>query len=162
MKTRLGSTQILLRRTADWPWRWSRSFFLGSRRPIRLCRWPMPRQEGRWTSTRHRKRHTQCLGWGRAVLLRLEGSETPVPTAMAREHVSPYVCWYFSFSYLLPMGRTQASVRVCVRGMEDDPLNFMGGFHYAGALLAGGNTEAGEAYLRQLSDLYSNLYQSYY
>jgi tetratricopeptide (TPR) repeat protein len=46
--------------------------------------------------------------------------------------------------------------------MEDDPLNFMGGFHYAGALLAGGNTEAGEAYLRQLSDLYSNLYQSYY
>jgi TolB-like protein len=82
--------------------------------------------------------------------------------AMAREHVSPYVCWYFSFSYLLPMGRTQESVRVCVRGMEDDPLNFMGGFHYAGALLAGGNTEAGEAYLRQLSDLYSNLYQSYY
>jgi len=46
--------------------------------------------------------------------------------------------------------------------MEDDPLNFIGGFHYAAALLAGGNTEAGEAYLRRLSELYSNLYQPYY
>ena len=82
--------------------------------------------------------------------------------AMAREPVSPYVCWYFSFSYLLPMGRAGESVRVCVRGMEDDPLNFIGGFHYAAALLAGGNTEAGEAYLRRLSELYSNLYQPYY
>jgi TolB-like protein len=82
--------------------------------------------------------------------------------AMAREPVSPYVCWYFSFSYLLPMGRAEESVRECMRGMEDDPLNFIGGFHYAAALLAGGNTEAGEAYLRRLSELYSNLYQPYY
>ena len=30
-------------------------------------------------------------------------------------------------------------------GMEDDPLNFMGGFHYAGALLAAGNAQAGRS-----------------
>jgi hypothetical protein len=47
-------------------------------------------------------------------------------------------------------------------GMEDDPLNFMGGFHYAGALLAAGNAQAGEAYLAQLSELHLGLYQPYY
>jgi len=82
--------------------------------------------------------------------------------ATAREPVSPYVRWYYSFSYLLPMGRGQESVRQCMRGMEDDPLNFIGGFHYAGALLAAGHSEAGEAYLRQLSEFHLSLYQPYY
>jgi len=63
--------------------------------------------------------------------------------AIAGEPVPPYVRWYYSFSYLLPMGRARESVRQCMLGLQDDPLNFMGGFHYAGALLAGGNTEAG-------------------
>jgi TolB-like protein len=82
--------------------------------------------------------------------------------AVADEPVSPYVRWYYSFAYLLPIGRTQESVRECIRGMEDDPLNFIGGFHYAGALLAAGNTDAGEAYLRQLHELHLSLYQPYY
>jgi tetratricopeptide (TPR) repeat protein len=82
--------------------------------------------------------------------------------AVAREPVSPYVRWYYSFSYLLPMGQARQSVQECMRGMEDDPLNFIGGFHYAGALLAGGKTEAGEAYLRQLAELHVSLYQPYY
>jgi TolB-like protein len=82
--------------------------------------------------------------------------------AIAREPVAPYVHWYYSFSYLLPMGRSRESVYECMLGMEDDPLNFMGGFHYAGALLAAGNAQAGEAYLRQLSELHLSLYQPYY
>jgi TolB-like protein len=82
--------------------------------------------------------------------------------ATAREQVAPSVRWYYSFSYLLPMGRAKESVEQCMRGMEDDPLNFLGGFHYACALLAGGNVDAGEAYLLQLSELHSNLYQSHY
>ena len=82
--------------------------------------------------------------------------------AVAREAVPPYVRWYYSFAYLLPMGRTLESERQCSLGMEDDPLNFIGGFHYAGALLAGGHTDAGQAYLRQLSELHVSLYQPYY
>jgi TolB-like protein len=82
--------------------------------------------------------------------------------AMPREPVPAYARWYYSFSYLLPMGRARESVRQCMLGLQGDPLNFMGGFHYAGALLAGGNAEAGEAHLRQLSELHSNLYQPYY
>jgi len=82
--------------------------------------------------------------------------------AMAREPIAPYVRWYYSFSYLLPMGRAQESMHECMRGMEDDPLNFIGGFHYAGALLAAGNAEAAEAYIQQLSELHLGLYQPYY
>jgi TolB-like protein len=82
--------------------------------------------------------------------------------AMSREPISPYVRWYHSFSYLLPMAHAKQSVEECLRGMEDDPLNFMGGFHYAGALLASGNSEAGEAYLDELSALHVTLYQPYY
>jgi TolB-like protein len=82
--------------------------------------------------------------------------------AVAREPVPPYVRWYYSFAYLLPMGRTRESERQCSRGREDDPLSFIGGFHYASALLAGGNTEAGEAYLRHHSEFHTTLYQPYY
>jgi len=82
--------------------------------------------------------------------------------AIAREPVAPYVRWYYSFSYLLPMGRSRESVYECMLGMEDDPLNFMGGFHYVGALLAAGNAQAGEAYLGQLSEFHLDLYQPYY
>jgi serine/threonine-protein kinase len=82
--------------------------------------------------------------------------------AMAREPIPAYIRWYYSFSYLSPMGRTGESMRQCMYGMQDDPLNFIGGFHYAGALLAGGNAEAGEAHLRQLSELHPTLYQSFY
>lgn len=82
--------------------------------------------------------------------------------AMAQDPVAPYVRWYYSFSYLLPMGRAQESVHECMRGMEDDPLNFMGGFHYSGALLAAGNAKTGEAYLQQLSQIHLGLYQPYY
>jgi TolB-like protein len=82
--------------------------------------------------------------------------------AMGREPIAPYVRWYYSFSYLLPMGHGQGSVHQCMRGMEDDPLNFTGGFHYSGALLAAGNAEAGEAYLRELSEHHLMLYQPYY
>jgi hypothetical protein len=89
------------------------------------------------------------------------GAERRFRLAVAREAVPPYVRWYYSFAYLLPMGRTRESERQCRLGMEDDPLNFVGGFHYAGALLNGGNTDAGQAYLRQLSELHVSLYQPY-
>jgi len=82
--------------------------------------------------------------------------------AMAREPVPAYVRWYYSLSYLMPRGRTQESVRQCMRGLQDDPLNFIGWFHYACGLLAGGNAEDGEAQLRQLSESHSDLYQPYY
>ncbi len=82
--------------------------------------------------------------------------------ATAREAVAPYIRWYLSFSYLLPMGRARESVQECMRGLDDDPLNFMGGFHYAGALLAGGNAEAGESHLRHLAELHFSLYQPWY
>src|SRR6516165_3030429 len=82
--------------------------------------------------------------------------------AMAREPIPPYVRWYFSLSYLLPMGRTRESLQQCMRGMEDDPLNFIGGFHYASALLARGSADAEETYLQQLSEFHSSHYQPYY
>jgi tetratricopeptide (TPR) repeat protein len=82
--------------------------------------------------------------------------------ALAREPVPASVRWHYSFSYLLPMGRTQESVQQCMRGLQDDPLNFIGWFHYAGGLLAGRNAEAGETRLRQLSESYPHLYQPYY
>jgi tetratricopeptide (TPR) repeat protein len=82
--------------------------------------------------------------------------------AMAQEPVLPYVRWYYSFAYLLPMGRTQEAVRECMHGMEYDPLNFIGGFHYAGALLGSAKAEAGQAYLQQLSAVHLDLYQPYY
>lgn len=82
--------------------------------------------------------------------------------AVARGPVAPYVRWYYSYTYLVPMGRIRESVSECMLGIENDPLNFMGGFHYAGALLAEGNAKAGEAYLGQLSELHSSLYQPYY
>ena len=82
--------------------------------------------------------------------------------ATVREPVAPYIRWHFSFSYLLPMGHARESVQECMRGLQDDPLNFMGGFHYAAALLAGGNADAGESYLRQLAELHSPLYQPWY
>jgi tetratricopeptide (TPR) repeat protein len=82
--------------------------------------------------------------------------------AESREPVPPYVRWYHSFSYLLPMGRLQEAAQECTRGIHDDPLNFIGRFHYAGALLAAGRTEAGEQELRELSHLFSNQYQPFY
>jgi TolB-like protein len=82
--------------------------------------------------------------------------------AMASEPVPAYVRWYYSFSYLIPMGRTQESVEQCMRGLQDDPLNFIGWFHYAAGLLAGRNAESGEARLRQLSESHPQLYQPYY
>jgi TolB-like protein len=82
--------------------------------------------------------------------------------ALAREPIPAYIRWYYSFSYLLPTGRIRESIQQCMYGMQDDPLNFIGRFHYAGALLAGGNQEAGEAHLQHLSELHPTLYQSFY
>ena len=82
--------------------------------------------------------------------------------AMIRQPVPSYVRWYYSFAYLLPQGRIRESERECQRGLEDDPLNFIGEFHYAAALLAGGKADAGETQLRGLSELHSFLYQPYY
>ncbi|HYM13697.1 MAG TPA: winged helix-turn-helix domain-containing protein [Bryobacterales bacterium] len=82
--------------------------------------------------------------------------------AVAREPVPPYVRWHYGFAYLVPMGRTRECIEQCMRGLQDDPLNFVGGFTYAGGLLAGGSEEAGEAELRELSELHPNLYQPFY
>jgi TolB-like protein len=82
--------------------------------------------------------------------------------ALSREPVPSYVRWYYSYSYLLPMSRTREAVQQCMLGLQDDPLNFLGGFHFACALLAGGDAESGEAQIRQLSAVHSNLYQPYY
>lgn len=91
-----------------------------------------------------------------------ESARSSFQLATARKVVSPYVRWYYSFSYLLPVGQSVQSVEECLQGMEADPLNFIGGFHYAGALLAAGNSHAGQEYLRELSELHVNLYQPYY
>jgi TolB-like protein len=81
--------------------------------------------------------------------------------AMTREPVPSYVRWYY-LVYLLLVGRPRESVEQCLRGLKDDPLSFVGHFHYAAALLAAGNDEAGEAELRELCAIHSNLYQPFY
>ena len=91
-----------------------------------------------------------------------EEAERRFRLAMSSNPVPAYVRWYYSYSYLLPMARSLESVQQCARGLQDDPLNFIGGFHYAGALLAGGDAEAGETHLRQLSEVHSNLHQPHY
>jgi TolB-like protein/tetratricopeptide (TPR) repeat protein len=82
--------------------------------------------------------------------------------AVAREPVLPVVRWFYAFAYLLPMGRLREAAEECLRGLDDDPLNFSGRFHYAGVLLAGGNENAGETELREISELHPNLYQPFY
>lgn len=81
--------------------------------------------------------------------------------AMTREPVPNYVCRYCAM-YLLLVGRVQESRDQCIRGLKDDPLNFMGRFHYAAALLSAGNDDAGEAELRELCAIHPNLYQPFY
>ena len=81
--------------------------------------------------------------------------------AMTREPVPTYVRWYY-FVYLLLVGRPRESAEQCLRGLKDDPLSFVGRFHYAAALLSAGNDEAGEAELRELCAIHSNLYQPFY
>jgi TolB-like protein len=81
--------------------------------------------------------------------------------ASSREPVPAYVRWYYSM-HLLMVGRLRESAEQCVGGLKDDPLSFIGHFHYAAALLAAGNHEAGDAELRELCALHSNLYQPFY
>jgi serine/threonine protein kinase len=82
--------------------------------------------------------------------------------AMAREPVPPYVRWNYGFAYLLPNSRPQEAAEESRRGLTDDPLSFMGRFHYAGGLIASGNDEAGEAELRELCESHPNLSQPFY
>jgi TolB-like protein len=82
--------------------------------------------------------------------------------AMAREPIPPLVRSLFAFSFLLPTGRVQQAAEQCMRGLEEDPLNFSGRFRYAGMLLGMGNPAAGEAELQELCELHPNLYQPFY
>ncbi len=88
-------------------------------------------------------------------------AERQFKMAMTREPVPTYVRWYYSM-YLLLVGRLRESADQCVCGLKDDPLNFIGRFHHAAALLAGGNDAAGEEELRELCALHPNLYQPFY
>ena len=116
-----------------------------------------------WISISPRKKRTPCLEWLRRFYARdWCEAERHFRLAVAREPVPAYVRWYYSFSSVLPMGRPRESVQQCLRGLQDDPLKFLGGFHYADALLAAGNANAGEAHLRQLSEVHAILYQPYY
>jgi len=81
--------------------------------------------------------------------------------AMTREPVPTNVRWYY-FVYLLLVGRPRESAEQCLRGLKDDPLSFVGHFHYAAALLSAGDDEAGEAELRELCAIHSTLYQPFY
>jgi hypothetical protein len=81
--------------------------------------------------------------------------------AMTCEPVPTYVRWYYSM-YLLLGGRLRESADQCICGLKDDPLSFMGHFHYAAALLGAGNDDAGEAELQELCALHPNLYQPFY
>lgn len=81
--------------------------------------------------------------------------------AMTREPVPTYVRWYCAM-YLLLLGRAPESADQCVRGLKDDPLSFMGHFHYVAALLAAGNDAVGDAELRELCAHHPNLYQPFY
>jgi TolB-like protein len=88
-------------------------------------------------------------------------AERQFQMAMIREPVPSYVRWYRAM-YLLLVGRVRESADQCVNGLKDDPLNFIGIFHYAAALLAAGKDDAGEAELRELCALHPNLYQPFY
>jgi tetratricopeptide (TPR) repeat protein len=93
------------------------------------------------------------LNWNEAEhQFKMATTHQPVPT---------YVRWYYSM-YLLLVGRPRESADQCARGLEDDPLSFMGHFHYAASLLAAGKDDAGEAELRELCAIHSNLYQPFY
>jgi TolB-like protein len=88
-------------------------------------------------------------------------AERQFALAMARELAPPYVRAYYAF-YLVSIGRLQEACTQCERGLRNDPLSLLVRFHYAIALLAGGEDAAGEAQLRELSAFYPNLYQSFY
>jgi TolB-like protein len=88
-------------------------------------------------------------------------AERQFKMAMTREPVPTYVRWYCSM-HLLLVGRLRESADQCVCGLKDDPLSFMGRFHYAATLLATGNEAVGEAELRELCALHPNLYQPFY
>ena len=88
-------------------------------------------------------------------------AEREFKMAMTREPVPTDVRWYYSM-YLLLVGRPRESADQCIRGLKDDPLSFMGWFHYAAALLAAGNDAAGQAELRELCALHPSLYQPFY
>jgi len=90
-----------------------------------------------------------------------KNAERRFKMAMAREPVPIYVRWYYAL-YLLLVGRVQESAHQCVRGLKDDPLNFMGILHYAAALLSAGNDDVAEAELCELCALHPNLYQPFY
>jgi TolB-like protein/Flp pilus assembly protein TadD len=81
--------------------------------------------------------------------------------AMTREPVPNSVCRYCTM-YLLLVGRVEEAREQCIRGLKDDPLNFMGRFHYAAALLGAGSDDAADAELHELCALSPNLYQSFY
>jgi serine/threonine-protein kinase len=81
---------------------------------------------------------------------------------MDREPVPPYVRWYYAYSCLFPLCRLLESDTQCIRGLKDDPLNFIGGFQYAGGLLAAGREEEGQEQLRELCALHPSLYQPFY
>jgi len=88
-------------------------------------------------------------------------AERQFKLAMAREPVPTYVRWYCAM-HLLLVGRMREAAEQCIRGLKDDPLSFMGRFHYAAALLGAGNDDAGEAELRELCAIHPNLYQPFY
>lgn len=88
-------------------------------------------------------------------------AERQFKMAMTREPVPIDVRWYHSM-YLLLLGRLRESADQCISGLKDGPLNFMGHFHYAAALLATGDDAAGDVELRELCELHPNLYQSFY
>ncbi len=88
-------------------------------------------------------------------------AERQFKMATTREPVPTYVRWYY-FVYLLLVGRARESAEQCFRGLKDDPLSFLGRFHYAAALFSAGEDDAGEAELREVCAIHSNLYQPYY
>ncbi len=82
-------------------------------------------------------------------------------SATVREPVPADVRWHYANHFLLT-GRLEEAADQCLRGLKDDPLSFVGRFHYAAALLSAGKDEAGETELRELCALHPNLYQPCY
>jgi serine/threonine-protein kinase len=82
-------------------------------------------------------------------------------SATVREPVPAGVRWRYA-NYFLLTGRLEEAADQCLRGLKDDPLSFVGRFHYSAVLLSGGNDESGEAELRELCALHPNLYQPCY
>jgi tetratricopeptide (TPR) repeat protein len=82
--------------------------------------------------------------------------------AMAREPVPTHARYHYSMFYLAAMGRSREAAEEAERGLDADPLNFLGNFQRIGCLFAARMVEEAVAELLQLTELHQAHYQPFY